>query len=171
MPPKARFSPGLCAFKGTVSCWQHWLTEWGPDSPGARRRSETSIGPPTHCVTVVITYLSSPLKQDSWQHLPREFHGEVCIVSAEQRLASVRALGQNCLFVRPTLVIAVFMRAKSLQSCPTHMDCRPPGSSVHWVLQARILDWVAMPFSRGSVWPRVRTCISYVSCTGRRVPY
>ena len=41
--------------------------------------------------------------------------------------------------------------AKSLLSCLTlsdPMDCRPPGSSVHGILQARILEWVAMPFSR-----------------------
>ena len=30
------------------------------------------------------------------------------------------------------------------------MDCSPPGSSVHGILQARILEWVAIPFSRGS---------------------
>ena len=43
------------------------------------------------------------------------------------------------------------VHAKSLQSCPTlcnPMDCSPPGSSVHEILQARILEWVAMPFSR-----------------------
>ena len=34
------------------------------------------------------------------------------------------------------------------------MDCRPPGSSVHGILQARILEWVAIPFSRGSSPPR-----------------
>ena len=34
------------------------------------------------------------------------------------------------------------------------MDCRPPGSSVHGILQARILEWVAMPSSRGSPQPR-----------------
>ena len=42
--------------------------------------------------------------------------------------------------------------AKSLQSCPTlcnPMDCSPPGSSVHGILQARILQWVAVSFSRG----------------------
>ena len=40
--------------------------------------------------------------------------------------------------------------AKLLQSCPTlcdAMDCSPPGSSVHGILQARILEWVAMPLS------------------------
>ena len=40
----------------------------------------------------------------------------------------------------------------------------PPGFSVHGVLQARILDWVAISFSRGSSWTRDWTC---VSCTGR----
>ena len=41
------------------------------------------------------------------------------------------------------------VRAKSLQSCPTFcdpMDCNPPGSSAHGILQARILEWIAMPF-------------------------
>ena len=42
------------------------------------------------------------------------------------------------------------------------MDCSSPGSSVHGILQARILEWVAMPFSRGSSWPRDWT---WVSCT------
>ena len=40
--------------------------------------------------------------------------------------------------------------AKLLQSCPTlcnPMDCSPPGSSVHGILQARILEWIAMPSS------------------------
>ena len=36
-----------------------------------------------------------------------------------------------------------------------HMDCGPPGSPVHRILQARILDWVAMPSSRGSFQPRI----------------
>ena len=43
------------------------------------------------------------------------------------------------------------------QLCPTlcdPMDCSPPGSSVHGILQERILEWVAMPSSRGSSHPR-----------------
>ena len=36
------------------------------------------------------------------------------------------------------------------------MDCSPPDSSVHEILQARILDWVAIPFSRGSSQPRIK---------------
>ena len=42
------------------------------------------------------------------------------------------------------------------------MDCRPSGSSVHGISQARILEWVAIPFSRGS-WPKNWTCISCVA--------
>ena len=43
------------------------------------------------------------------------------------------------------------------QSCLTlckPMDCRLPGSSVHGILLARVLEWAAIPFSRGSSWPR-----------------
>jgi len=55
------------------------------------------------------------------------------------------------------------VRAKSLQSCLTlcnTMDCSLPGSSVHGTLQARIMEWVAVPFSRGPSQPRDQTRIS-----------
>ena len=51
----------------------------------------------------------------------------------------------------------VCVHAMSLQSCPTlrnSMDCSPPGSSVHGILQAGILEWVAMSSSRGSSQPK-----------------
>ena len=48
------------------------------------------------------------------------------------------------------------------------MDCSPPGFCVHAILQARALQWVAIPFSRASSWPRDRT---QVSCTGRQILY
>ena len=54
------------------------------------------------------------------------------------------------------------------------MDYSPLGSSVHGILQARTLEWVAMPFSRGSSRPRSWTYsspVSPISCTGRRVLY
>ena len=47
------------------------------------------------------------------------------------------------------------------------MDCSLPGSSVHGILQARILEWVAISFSRGSSWPRDWTHVSCVSYPGR----
>ena len=51
------------------------------------------------------------------------------------------------------------------QSCPTlcdPMDCSLPGSSVHGILQARILEWVSMPSFRESSWPRDRTRVSHI---------
>ena len=42
------------------------------------------------------------------------------------------------------------------------MDCSPPGYSVHGIFQARILEWVAISFSRGSSRPRDQTCMSCV---------
>ena len=57
------------------------------------------------------------------------------------------------------------------QSCPTlcdPMDYSPPSSSVHRILQAGPLEWVAISFSRGSSWPRDRT---QVSCIDRKILY
>ena len=51
------------------------------------------------------------------------------------------------------------------------MDHRPPGFSVHGILQARILDWVAISSLRGSSWPRDWTLISGFSCIGRQILY
>ena len=48
------------------------------------------------------------------------------------------------------------------------MNCSPPGSSVHEILQARILEWVALPSSRGSSQPKDQTLISCVSCIAGR---
>ena len=61
--------------------------------------------------------------------------------------------------------------AKSHLTLCDPTDCSPPGSSVHGILQARILEWVAMPFSRGSSQPRDQTCVSYISCPGRQALY
>ena len=55
------------------------------------------------------------------------------------------------------------------QSCLTlcdPMDCSPPGSFVHGILQARVLELIAITFSRGSSWPRDRTQVSCIA--GRR---
>ena len=52
------------------------------------------------------------------------------------------------------------------QSCLTlcnPMDCNPPGSFVHEIFQTRILKWIAIPFSRGSSWPRDQTLVSCIA--------
>ena len=58
------------------------------------------------------------------------------------------------------------MKVLVTQLCLTlcdSMDCSPPGSSVHEILQERTLEWVAIPFSRGSSQPRDRTQVSYIA--------
>ena len=52
------------------------------------------------------------------------------------------------------------------QSCPTlcnPIDCNPPGPSVHGILQARIMEWVAISFSRGSSQPWDQTWVSCIA--------
>ena len=70
-------------------------------------------------------------------------------------------LAQGC------VCVCVCVCAQSLQSCLTlwnPINCSPPGSSVHGILQARILEWVVMPSSRGPSPPRGQTHVSRVSC-------
>ena len=72
---------------------------------------------------------------------------------SDQKSASVRSAAQSCLTLCGPMV------------------CSLPGSSVHGILQARILEWVAIFFSRWSSWPRDQTLVSCVSCTGWQVLY
>ena len=66
------------------------------------------------------------------------------------------------------------MPAKSFQSCLSlcdPMDYSPWGRSVHGILQAKILERMSVPSSRGSSQPRNWTSFSYISCIGRQVLY
>ena len=90
---------------------------------------------------------------------------------------------EMCILVLPkeefycsiAVCVCVCVRARvhvlcSVQSCLTlnsSRDCNPPGSSVHESLQTRILEWVAMVFSRGSSQPRDQTQVSPIARGGR----
>ena len=72
-------------------------------------------------------------------------------------------------FVVTVLHITKGKESEVAQSCPTlydPMDCSIPGSSIHGIFQARVLEWVAISFSRGSSQPRDRTWVSHIA--GRR---
>ena len=61
--------------------------------------------------------------------------------------------------LRSPLGVVKESESEATQSCPTlcdPMDCRLPGSSVHGIFQARILEWVAISFSRGSSRPGIK---------------
>ena len=79
---------------------------------------------------------------------------------SERIVFSLELIGHACLHVN--------LFQSRLTLC-NPMDCSPPGSSVHGILQARILAWVVMPSFRGSSWPRDQSSISYVSCIGRKI--
>ena len=94
------------------------------------------------------------------------------------QLIGPRSPAKYCFFSpqkgRKSTPATLCVHAKSLQSYQSlhnPMACSPPGSSVHGILQARTLEWVAMLSSRGSSRPGDGTRVSYVSCIGRQVLY
>ena len=75
-------------------------------------------------------------------------------------------LRQNVLFTNGCWCVCVCVCV--VQSCLTHydpMDCRLPGFSVHWILQARIVEWIAILLSRASSQPRDTTQVSCIVVT------
>ena len=69
---------------------------------------------------------------------------------------------QGPLWLLPYLLLLLcwVLFAQSCLALCDFMNCSLPGSSVHGILQARILEWIAIPFSRGSSWPRGQTQVS-----------
>ena len=72
----------------------------------------------------------------------------------------------SCIAGRFFTIRAKLVKMKVAQSCPTlcyPVEYSPPGSFVHGIFQARILEWVAISFSRGSSQPRDQTQVSCIS--------
>ena len=65
------------------------------------------------------------------------------------------------------IIIIIMIHAELCLAVCDPLDCSPPGSSVHGIPQARIVEWVAISSSRGSSSPRDLTCVSCISCIGR----
>ena len=97
-----------------------------------------------------------------------------CLVSL---LKSMKKLFQECTLAKKkkkgkikkleTTLMVVKVQVIVSQLCLTlchPMDCSLPGSSVHGILQARILEWDAISFSRASSWPRDQTPVSMLAC-------
>ena len=68
-------------------------------------------------------------------------------------------------------ILSVCLSAQSCMTLYTHMDYSLPGSSVHGIPQARILEWVVDSSSKGSSQPRDQSHIFYVSCIGGQILY
>ena len=91
--------------------------------------------------------------------MKQEFSHKASPGGAGQESAKGASLTRGILLSSETVgSLYVCVCAKSLQLCPTlcdPMDCGLPGSSIPGILRARILEWVAMPSSRGSSRPRI----------------
>ena len=116
--------------------------------------------PGTHLLDVYLAHFPVPSMQ------------ALTCLSIQQTIPEISASMTHSLQVRKrsTLlaVVSRFPKVKVLvaQLCPTlcdPMDCSLPGSSVHGIFQARILEWVAIPFSRRSSQPRNQTQVSCVA--------
>ena len=108
-----------------------------------------------------------------WYGLPsvRSMRGSGCRVLGVGHFFLNRDLLENVMCVSglgsglgrdwPDAVVCVLLVQSCLTLCDP-VDCSPSGSSVHGVLQARILEWVAICFSRGSSRPRDGARVSYM---------
>ena len=109
----------------------------------------------------------------NWEHIscflgqmdPYNYHGLVTQGAKSISFANTQAWGQN-----PAMLL-LHCCCLVIKSCPTFlwphpaMYCSSPGSSVHGISQARILEWVTISYSKGSFWPRDQ---KHISClTGR----
>ena len=109
------------------------------------------------------------LWKKKWVYCKHFYHGRVikrrgkyCVCWDQRGRKSQKTKGLGTCHARKSIKVLV------AQSCPTlcnPVDCNPPSSSVRGILQTRILEWVAIPFSRGSSWPRDWT---WVSCFAGR---
>ena len=86
--------------------------------------------------------------------------------SDTQKVSSLEKPKFNVTYLKCLLSLVL----SCLTSC-NPMDWSPPGSSVHGILQARVLEWVAISFSRGASQLRDETHVSCVYCIGRWIFY
>ena len=147
LPSTTRRSPGRCAgrgdslpeARGSLQAWGPQGAEWGRGSAGsctqASHTSSHRAADPAPLAPGNPPSPSTSLLNGSTEPPGKHHQGHLCKVDT-----AVWALAPQS---RLTLCDA--------------LDCRPPGSSVHGILQARIPEWAAIPFSRGSSPPRDQT--------------
>ena len=123
--------------------------------------------------TRILVYSEEEIKVWGWK-MPGHLGEEVFLLhhgTVSRKWGRIYTCGSCGLTTPSRRLLDISSNRTSVQLCPTlfnPMDCSPSGSSVHRVLQARILEWVAITSSRGSSQSRDRICISYVSCIAGR---
>ena len=131
------------------------MTHWVPLSMGFPRQEHWSGLPFPSPEWVAIPFPGGSSWPRGWSRVSH------CVSCIAGRFFTVGAL---------YLLYCMSVYAQSCLTLWDPMDSSPPGSSVYGIFQARILEWVAISFSKGSFWPRDRIHISWVSCTGWQIP-
>ena len=99
-----------------------------------------------------------------WFHEALRLRGDECFLLVNHTVWEASYPDFNPYYLKSSHIISV--KVLVTQSCRTlcdPMDCSLPGCSVHGILQARILEWVAISFSRGTSWPRDQTRVSWIT--------
>ena len=121
-----------------------------------QKRNNTLIGMQAHFPSPQILWL------EQGEHKPVGAFsqlGELCLLRCK---CGPRPLDSLYSQLRTILKVKILVA----QSCPSlcdPLDCNPPGSSVHEILQIRTLEWVAISSSKGSSWPRDQTQVSHIA--------
>ena len=145
----------LC-FIGIGLC--HWFKLWLPC---------LSFFLPSFYYSLLTMWLPIPLVL--WHNVPALFSSEQLVCADKNSIC--------CFYGTSSPSYFLLWNHTCMLSCFSHvwlcgaMECSQPGSSVHRILQARILEWVAMPSSKCSSQPRDQTHISYTFCIDRWVLY
>ena len=96
-------------------------------------------------------------------------HSNVFLLDCSLITSKTHTLTYNCTWHQVMLVVGALLDLLKVLVAPLFstlcdlMDCNPPGSSVHWLLQARILRWVAIPFFNRYFQPRDWTRLSSIA--------
>ena len=151
IPGSGRSHEGGMATHSSILAW--WIPTdrgawWATVPPGVAKSQTRLSGLAQHSTLYIIQYVSDV--------------SVICIVYVYTQNIHPH---QIYIFY---YILHMSVHAQPFQSCLMTLchsvDCSPPGSFVHGVLQARMLEWVAMPSSRESSWPREWTHISCVFC-------
>ena len=129
--------------KNSSAVWEKqemWVQPLGPEDPLEEEMATTSVFSP---------------RKISWTEERGQLSPKGC---KESDVTEHKHIWRN---VYVLCVLSCSVMSDSLRP----IDCSLPGSSVHWILQARILEWVVMPSSRASSQPRDQTQVSHI--TGR----
>ena len=135
----------------------------GPQQNGhvVKTRSQLYLSLPLHCLVSVCISALQKHSNKRFQYREQWSQTEDVESCGQTKVWALRV--HPLLLGRTDWMLCLYSLCEVAQSCATlcdPVDCSPPGSSHHGILQARILEWISISFSRGSSQPRDRTQVS-----------